>query len=179
MRFLLFSANPSCSEQTAKGSGVVNIDSAVVAEQVMVSPPVRVDSGPAHCPAGQGGPSVSGERSCSSGTIVVPPSRIQVIEQSLREKGFSRPTAAAIARPQRASTLATFERVWQKFADWCNGRQIDPIRPAVTQVANYLMYLFTVKQFSLRSIGLYRTAVASTIKNSGGRISVIMPTYLP
>ena len=58
--------------------------------------------------------------------------------------------------------------MWQKFADWCNGRQIDPIRPAVTQVADYLMYLFSVKQFSPRSIGLYRTAVASTIKNSGG-----------
>ena len=66
------------------------------------------------------GSSLPGPSADSSRTERVQSSRVQVVEQSLIESGFSQTAAATIARPQRASTLATYEDKWAKFCDWCH-----------------------------------------------------------
>ena len=104
-------------EQNSEGQRVADIDSADLAKQVVVPSPVGINGRPPDPVAGSSGTVISGSRPGASGPQSVPPSRIQVVEQSLIAKGFSRSTAVVIARPQRSSTLATYEHVWRKFSN--------------------------------------------------------------
>ena len=155
-------------EQNSEGKRGTDYDSAARAVQTLVSSPVGSDSrAPSRVTEPSGSP-VSGSRPGSSRAKSVPPSRVQVVEQALTKKGFSRSAAAVIARPQRAGTLATYEHKWQKFSDWCNERKINPLIANASQIADFLLFLFREKKFASRSIAVYRTAISSTIKNLGG-----------
>ena len=162
------STNPPRSEQDSERGNQCNIDSPTVAQQIVVSPTVRPVSRSPPPATGSGGSSVSGARPGTSRPKSVPPTRVQIIEQSVMANGFSRDAAAIIARPQRASTLATYEHKWQKFTDWCSGRKINPLTINESQLADFLLHLFANKKFATRSIAVYRTAISATIKNSGG-----------
>ncbi|XP_077977162.1 uncharacterized protein LOC144432761 [Glandiceps talaboti] len=98
----------------------------------------------------------------------VPSSRVSVVEQSLMEKGFSRESAAIIARPQRPSTLATYNEKWQFFCSWCDRKQISPVKVTNRQLADFLLFLFVTKKYSPNTIKVYRSAIAATIKSIGG-----------
>ena len=160
--------NPSRSEQDSERGHGSNNDSTPMAEQIMVSSAVGSDSRSTPRTSVSSGSTVTRSRPDPSGPKSVPFTRIQVVEQSLSTQGFSRAAAAVIARPQRASTLATYEHKWQKFSDWCNGRKINPLNINESQLADFLLHLFTIKKFAPRSIAVYRTAISATIKNLGG-----------
>ena len=160
--------NPSRSEQDSERGHGSNNDSTPMAEQIMVSSAVGSDSRSTPRTSVSSGLTVTRSRPDPSGPKSVPLTRIQVVEQSLSTQGFSRAAAAVIARPQRASTLATYEHKWQKFSDWCNGRKINPLNINESQLADFLLHLFTIKKFAPRSIAVYRTAISATIKNLGG-----------
>ena len=118
--------------------------------------------------ASETGPSLSGSPPGPSGPGRLQPSRVQVVEQSLIENGFSRTAAATIARPQRASTLSTYEDKWSKFCDWCHKQSINPLKISVNQLAEFFLFLHKEKEFSPSTLAVYRTAIASTIKSTGG-----------
>ena len=112
---------------------------------------------------------LSGSEHCSPQPRDFSSSRIQTIEKSLVQKGFSTDSAAVIARPQRASTLSTYNSKWERFCDWCQRRQIDPIHITTRDFADFLLDLFNVKKFAVKTIMVYRAAIASTIKSTGGK----------
>ena len=96
---------------------------------------------------------------------VVPPrpvsssSRLATLREGLRQKGFSEGATSHISKSVRQPTGIVYEVKWAIFCDWCSGRDIDPVRVTVQQLADFLVYLFEIKQL-----------VPSTIK---GYISVI------
>ena len=139
-----------------------------VAQQVMVSNTVGTTDTESPRTTVTRGSTISGGRPGSSGPRRLPPSRIQVVEQALLKKGFSKSTAAIIARPQRTSTLAAYEDKWQKFVDWCDKRQITPINASCSQLAEFFLFLFKEKEFSPKTKAVYRSAIAATIKSLGG-----------
>ena len=61
-----------------------------------------------------------------------------------------------------------YEAKWAIFCDWCNGRDIDPVRVTVQQLADFLVYLFEIKQLVPSTIKGYRSAIGRTISLLGG-----------
>ena len=51
------------------------------------------------------------------------------------------------------------------WMDWCLQREMDPIDPTVTSMADFLIFLFEEKKFLPSSIKVYRSAIASTLKH--------------
>jgi hypothetical protein len=54
------------------------------------------------------------------------------------------------------------------FCDWCSGRNIDPVRVTVQQLADFLVYLFEIKQLVPSTIKGYRSAIGRIISLLGG-----------
>ena len=72
-------------------------------------------------------------------------SRLAIIRSRVRQKKFSGKVASLIAEARRSSTRSVYQAMWSIFSDWCRGREIDPINPPVMDVANFLVFLFEVK----------------------------------
>jgi hypothetical protein len=53
------------------------------------------------------------------------------------------------------------------FCDWCSGRDIDPVRVTVQQLADFLVYLFEIKRLVPSTIKGYRSAIGRTISLLG------------
>jgi hypothetical protein len=43
--------------------------------------------------------------------------------------------------PVRQSTGIVYEVKWAIFCDWCSGRDIDPVRVTVQQLADFLVFI--------------------------------------
>ena len=61
-----------------------------------------------------------------------------LIQQAMRDKGFSERSAISITKSVRVSTASVYDAKWKIFVDWCRGRQIDPLRTSVPQLAQIL-----------------------------------------
>jgi hypothetical protein len=68
----------------------------------------------------------------------------------------------------RQSTGIVYEAKWAIFCDWCSGRDIDPVRVTVQQLADFLVYLFEIKRLVPSTIKGYRSAIDRTISLLGG-----------
>jgi hypothetical protein len=61
-----------------------------------------------------------------------------------------------------------YEAKWAIFCDWCSGRDIGPVQVTVQQLADFLVYLFEIKQLVPSTIKGYRSAIGRTISLLGG-----------
>jgi hypothetical protein len=52
------------------------------------------------------------------------------------------------------------------FCDWCSGRDIDPVRVTVQQLADFLVYIFEIKRLVPSTIKGYRSAIGRTISTT-------------
>ena len=68
-------------------------------------------------------------------------SRLATLREGLRQKGFSEGATSHISKSVRQSTGIVYEAKWAIFCDWCSGRDIDPVRVTVQQLADFLVYL--------------------------------------
>ena len=74
-------------------------------------------------------------------------------------------------QPRTSLSLSTgivYEAKWAIFCDWCSGRDIDPVRVTVQQLADFLVYLFEIKRLVPSTIKGYRSAIGRTISLLGG-----------
>ena len=98
-------------------------------------------------------------------------SRLDVVRDSLTQRGFSEAAAQRIAIPQRGSTRTVYDGKWAEFCRWCSGQQKDPIRATVPVVADFLIHLFDrTPPLAVSTIRGYRSVIASTIPD-GFRIT--------
>ena len=97
-------------------------------------------------------------------------SRLATLREGLRQKGFSEGATSHISKSVRQSTGIVYEAKWAIFYDWCSGRDIDPVRVTVQQLADFLVYLFEIKQLVPSTITGkgYRSAIGRTISLLGG-----------
>ena len=77
--------------------------------------------------------------------------------------------ADRIARGRlRKSSLKIYDSRWKGFAEWCAGRQRDPWEATVSDIADFLLYLFQEKELSPRTVEGYRTAIAASLSKKRG-----------
>ena len=95
-------------------------------------------------------------------------SRLATLREGLRQKGFSEGATSHISKSVRQSTGIVYEAKWAIFCDWCSGRDIDPVRVTVQQLADFLVYLFEIKRLVPSTIKGYRSAIGRTISILGG-----------
>lgn len=89
-------------------------------------------------------------------------SRLEVVEQSLCQKGFSQEVSIRVARPSRQSSLAVYQSKWSVFQSWCNRRKIDPFASPSAVVADFLLEKFKAG-LACSTLAGYRTAIAKTL----------------
>ena len=95
------------------------------------------------------------------------PSRLEAVQRSLQERGFSQAAAEQISRGRRQSSRAVYDSKWRIFAGWCAEKSVDPFQVTIPQLADFFVYLFQVKRLNPRTIKGYRSAISSTISSHG------------
>ena len=90
---------------------------------------------------------------------------------AIKEQGFSEAVAARIEAPQRRSTRSVYEAKWTIFTKWCITNQVDFRSPPVNSVADFLLYLFEVKNLQPSTIDGYRSAIADKLGSTTVNIS--------
>ena len=84
---------------------------------------------------------------------------------AIRKQGFSEAVATRIKAPQRRSTRSVYEAKWSIFTKWCIANQVDFKSPPLKSVADFLLYLFEVKNLQPSTIDGYRSAIADKLGN--------------
>ena len=70
----------------------------------------------------------------------------------------------------RSSTRRFYSVRWEIFStcSWCTERQISPTSASVGNVADFFVYLHSVKKYKVATIIGYRSAISSKHKGWGG-----------
>ena len=95
----------------------------------------------------------------------IQPARLAVLQGGLEKAGFSKKSAERVCAAKRSSTQSLYNSRWNTWMDWCLQREMDPIDPTVTSMADFLIFLFEEKKLLPSSIKGYRSAIASTLKH--------------
>ena len=91
--------------------------------------------------------------------------------QETNSRGFSKEVAERIKAPQRESSRKVYQSRWSIYEKWCQEHKMDITLSTVQQVAEFLNYLFTVKNLKPATISGYRTAIADSLGSEGESIS--------
>ena len=84
----------------------------------------------------------------------------------LSDRGLSEKATKCISGAVRESTGVIFDSTWSIFCSLCLSKQIDPLSITAQQLADFFLYLFEDKGYTLSPIKGYRSA--RTIHLSGG-----------
>ena len=90
---------------------------------------------------------------------------------AMQEQGFTDEVAARIEAPQRLSTRAVYKSKWSIFVKWCDSHKVDFRSPSISQIADFLLYLFKERKHQPSTIEGYRTAIADMVGNGKLNIS--------
>ena len=90
---------------------------------------------------------------------------------AIKKQGFSQAVAARIEAPQGKSTRSVYEVKWAIFTKWCISNQVDFKSPPLNSVADFLLYLFEVRNLQPSTIDGYRSAIADKLGNTTFNIS--------
>ena len=86
-------------------------------------------------------------------------------------ESFSEQVAERIKAPQRPSSRRLYESRWSIFELWCQQSQVVSSEPTISKIADFLNYLFTVKNLKPATIAGYRTAIADHLGHFGQEVS--------
>ena len=90
---------------------------------------------------------------------------------SIKQQGFMEEVATRIEAPQRLSTRAVYKSKWAIFLKWCDSHEVDFRSPSISQIADFLLYLFKERNLQPSTIEGYRTAIADMVGNDRLAIS--------
>jgi hypothetical protein len=88
---------------------------------------------------------------------------MDVVKQRAIEGGFSEQAAKFVASARRVSTTKTYNYRINKFAQWCERRDIDPFSASVQHVADFICHLYEVDKLVPSTLAAYKSALASVI----------------
>ncbi|XP_063442143.1 uncharacterized protein LOC134722452 [Mytilus trossulus] len=147
-------------------------DSANVAETVVVqstSQPVNRLSNTTACPT----KSIKSKWNFSSKSKCSKSCSLESVKRSYTAKGFSPKIASIISNARKQSTQTVYNARLKIFDSWCQERGINPSTSTVPEIAEFLMFLHTVKNFKPSTLAGYKSAIA-LIHSSKDRISINM-----
>ena len=141
-----------------------------VATQGLVQPATILSGRDPKGPTTESGPSIATRRAhVARQPVLPPPSRVEALRRSIKKRGFSSKAATLIAKAKRPSTSTVYDAKWKVFTSWCLRRKVDPLRPSLGKVADFLIHLFQERNCSPSTIKGYRSALSNTLKFGGGR----------
>ena len=109
-------------------------------------------------------PKTTSQRNIPRKPQTTQPTRLEVIQQRLRAKGFSAKSAKSIAQRCRGSTNRLYEAKWKIYTSWCNQRKIDCFKITPQQLSDFFTYLDEEKHLSVSAMQGYKAVINSTIK---------------
>jgi len=93
---------------------------------------------------------------------------VEIIQQSIEKKGFSKQASARMARPQKDSTITVYQGKWKVFGEWCVSKGVTASEADAVLVADFMLYLHEEKKLARSTIEGYRTAISHVIKAKSG-----------
>ena len=163
---LCFAADSSTTANPAPGTAARvrdSVHSAHVAEQVAGPGPNR-DSGLGADTAPRAGGSTDppARTTTPSRRKSLGHSRVDVVKQNLRCKGFARRSTRAYVKMHRDSTVKAYNARWITFTKWCKQHHIHkPEVASVPNIARFLSYLRDDRNLSGGSIANYLSAIGT------------------
>ena len=97
---------------------------------------------------------VSSESHVSESACLAPRHHSESLES------FSEQVADRIKAPQRPSSRRLYESRWAIFELWCQQNKVVSAEPSISDIAEFLNHLFTVKNLKPATIAGYRTAIS-------------------
>ena len=85
-------------------------------------------------------------------------------------ESFSEQVADRIKAPQRPSSRRLYESMWSIFELWCQQNKVVSTEPSISDIAEFLNHLFTVKNLKPATIAGYRTAIADHLGPFGQEV---------
>ena len=159
------SLNESQTRELLNSSG-----SALSSTSVLVSSTSGVNSGCSSKTTSITRPVVSEQRSViTSKSKKSKSGSVENICRSKSSKQFSSKASKYMEQSIRSSTRRLYSVRWEIFSSWCAERQISPTSASVDNVADFFVYLHSVKKCKVATIIGYRSAISSKHKGWGGR----------
>jgi hypothetical protein len=140
-----------------------------LASSTLVSPPpITADRSTGKTVTEKGSANATPIQTSSPETGSVQATRLETIQCSLKNRGFSERASIQLSSVRRLSTEKIYQSHWRSWVDWSNSRQVDPCDPPVNQLTEFLLYLAKEKNLSQGTVKSYRSAICTTIRQSGG-----------
>ena len=158
-------SNSSCDKQSTVIPVQNRIDSASMARQTVVprtTASVGVTTGISTSNSQTAYSVKRKDHTSKSGSSAT--SRLGIVQQSLRDRQFSREVADHVSKARRESTVKVYDAKWQVFCRWAHQRKINPIQATPQIVADFLTFLFNVKKNQVSTIKGYRSTISNTLK---------------
>ena len=84
---------------------------------------------------------------------------------------FSSEVEERIKALQRKSSTKVYQSRWTIYGQWCSQNKVDITSATIPQEAEFLNYLFTIKNLKPATITGYRTVIADSLGSQGEVIS--------
>ena len=81
-------------------------------------------------------------KSTPSESSYVASSRLEVVRSQIRGRHISEFATQCISQSRRESTLKVYSARWKMFSDWCLQREVNPVDPALNDLADFLLLPF-------------------------------------
>ena len=88
---------------------------------------------------------------------------LDYLRKTVQEQGADQTLAEFICGSWRGSMKSQYACAWRTWSEWCGGYAVPRTQPTVGQFADYLRFLYQVKQMAWSTIRLHRAAVATII----------------
>ena len=86
------------------------------------------------------------------------------VQRFARAAGFSARVAAQLARSRRKSSLDSYQSKWKLYRSWCTIKGHSVSNPSVPKIAEFLLWLWEKKKFSLPTVKAYRSMLTAVFK---------------
>lgn len=95
---------------------------------------------------------------------------MEVVKLKHRSEGFSKRTSDIMANARKASTQTVYDARIRIYDSWCKDQHIDPFKASLPQIAEFFMYLHSVRKCTPKTITGYKSAI-SLIHNDGSKVT--------
>ena len=111
----------------------------------------------------------AGRRSPSRGSETAAPSRLAAVGRIWQHQQLSADVSSLLSSSWRGGTRKHYDSAWSLWCQWCRQREINPVSPS-SGIATVLQYLTDQVSAgkSYRTIGVYRSALSSTLQPMDG-----------
>lgn len=150
--------------EDSEGAVIAGPDLSIMAEQALVSNPPPAGVGDAASfPSTEGSAGIqSGGSTSPVPQRILPTDRLEIIRNSLGERGFSESVIKLLLAGRRSNTNAAYESAWRAWSDWCRGGNRDPMHNCLKNVLSFLADAFeSGKAYS--SINVLRSMLSVTL----------------